>query len=375
MPSNPPLLPATADPDARPGRSGPWRAAAASALAATAGAASLHLGGWPAASVVVVAVGLAGILPGTGTHSGATAGQPARSTGGARLIEPVVSGWQVLLGHVQRASQQCQRALDTRIVALGQQLESVLNLHATTRAAAPLTDDLMGRHHAIVDALLHHSRSTARLRLETLAAARTMLDALDGLNVLAREVQTISRATHLLALNASVEATRAGERGGGFAVVAQEVRQLAAQSRQAGIRIARQVGQMQAPLEAVMQRAGRDDLDPDAPEADCAAMAEEQARRLVVAIAGEVGEVRRDAAELYEECLQLQVQLLALRGDLKELEQSRPGVDGLLQDMQRLRQCLLGAEDAAAGSATDWLARLHADIEAGQRTHAGQVST
>jgi methyl-accepting chemotaxis protein len=232
----------------------------------------------------------------------------------------------------------------------------------------------MGRHHAIVDELLRHSRSAARLRLDTVSAARAMLEALDALNTLAREVQTISRATHLLALNASVEATRAGERGGGFAVVAQEVRQLAAQSRQAGIRIARQVGQMQAPLDAIMQRSGREDIDPDAPEADCATLTEEQARRLVRAIAGEVGDVRRDACGLHEECLQLQSQLLLLRGDLKELDRSRPGVDSLLQDMQRLRQCLLGAEDPAAGSAEDWLARLRADIDAGQREHARQAS-
>ncbi|WP_442776829.1 methyl-accepting chemotaxis protein [Sphaerotilus montanus] len=322
----------------------------------------------------MAADGLAGVRPATAARPGHTGGHRVRSADGARLTEPVVAGWHLQLGDTQRTSHQSRRALEARIVALGQQLESVLNLHVTTSAAAPLTEDLMGRHHAIVDELLRHSRSAARLRLDTVSAARAMLEALDALNTLAREVQTISRATHLLALNASVEATRAGERGGGFAVVAQEVRQLAAQSRQAGIRIARQVGQMQAPLDAIMQRSGREDIDPDAPEADCATLTEEQARRLVRAIAGEVGDVRRDARGLHEECLQLQSQLMLLRGDLKELDRSRPGVDSLLQDMQRLRQCLLGAEDPAAGSAEDWLARLRADIDAGQREHARQAS-
>lgn len=374
MPSKSSTLPGAADPTAHPGRPGPWRAAAASALAAAAGAAGLYLGGWPAAAAVVVAVGLAGVRPATAARPGHTGGHRVRSADGARLTEPVVAGWHLQLGDTQRTSHQSRRALEARIVALGQQLESVLNVHAATSAAAPLTEDLMGRHHAIVDELLRHSRSATRLRLDTVSAARAMLEALDALNTLAREVQTISRATHLLALNASVEATRAGERGGGFAVVAQEVRQLAAQSRQAGIRIARQVGQMQAPLDAIMQRSGREDIDPDAPEADCATLTEEQARRLVRAIAGEVGDVRRDARGLHEECLQLQSQLMLLRGDLKELDRSRPGVDSLLQDMQRLRQCLLGAEDPAAGSAEDWLARLRADIDAGQREHARQAS-
>lgn len=367
MPSTSSTLPAPSDPDVRPGRAGHWRVAAASALTAAAGAASLHLGGWPAATVVVLAFGLLGIRPSGSSRPGHPSGKRRGGPGSARLTEPVVSGWQSLLGDAQRAGQQRQRALSARLLDIGQHLESVLNLHVATASAAPLTDELMARHHTIVDALLLHSRSTVRLRTDTVSAARTVVDALEALNTLAREVQTISRATHLLALNASVEATRAGERGGGFAVVAQEVRQLAAQSRQAGIRIARQVGQIRAPLDAVLQRAGRDDLDPDAPEADCAAQTEEQARHLVRAIADEVGEVRRGAAELHAECLQLQAQLTALQGDLKELDQSGPGVDGLLHDMQRLRQCLLGAEDPAAGSAEDWMARLHADIDASRR--------
>jgi methyl-accepting chemotaxis protein len=59
-------------------------------------------------------------------------------------------------------------------------------------------------------------------------------------------VNTISERTHVLSLNASMQAATAGEAGRGFAVVAQEVQRLSDSSRQATGEIAQLVSNIQS---------------------------------------------------------------------------------------------------------------------------------
>lgn len=88
-----------------------------------------------------------------------------------------------------------------------------------------------------------------------LASIRHLESETSGLRAMAAEVGSIAAQTNLLAINAAIEAARAGDSGRGFAVVAAEVRKLSQRSADTGSLIATRVADVSAIMGKTMVEA------------------------------------------------------------------------------------------------------------------------
>jgi methyl-accepting chemotaxis protein len=139
---------------------------------------------------------------------------------------------------------------------LSKMMESVISMSRTleilAEKARQTTDDSRatisraeeGRN--IVNDSLSHISQAAGCAQQTENAIQELSRRTTGINNVVDLIRDIADQTNLLALNAAIEAARAGEAGRGFAVVADEVRKLAEKTMSATQDVNRTVSELQA---------------------------------------------------------------------------------------------------------------------------------